>query len=104
RNRKGAKEGLERGRHRMFEQPFDRRLLQTELAKQLVKLRDARAEVRLVGELPRLPRQDERVLQREARRFADELREEALEAGGEGWGGGDEGGHGVRTRRPSPSK
>src|ERR1041385_1763299 len=97
RDRKGAEEGLEGVRDGMLEQFFDRNLLQSEAAEEGVELADACAEIRLVIELRRLLREDERVLEREAGGLADELREEALEAG-------DEGGHGERTSRPSPQK
>src|ERR1051326_9492843 len=65
----------------MLDQFFNRSLLQPELAEEVVELRDAGAEVRLVGELRRLPRQHERVLKREPAGLADELGEEALQAG-----------------------
>src|ERR1051326_5369572 len=67
----------------MLDQFFNRSLLQPELAEEVVELRDAGAEVRLVGELRRLPRQHERVLKREPAGLADELGEEALQAGNE---------------------
>src|SRR3989442_10707862 len=73
RNRKGAKEGLERVRDRMIEQRLDRHLLQPEPAEEIVELADARAEVRLVVELRRLLREDERVFERQAAGLADEL-------------------------------
>jgi putative toxin-antitoxin system antitoxin component (TIGR02293 family) len=65
----------------MREQRLDGRAVEAELAEQRVELADRRAELRIVLARPRPDREEQRVLERKPAGFADELREEAGQAG-----------------------
>ena len=82
----GAEERGQRVGDRMFEERLDLRLIQPEMTEPFMKVDDQSLRFRVVFDQRRLPRQLERVFERQPAGLADELREEAGEAG-DGVGG-----------------